>query len=172
MEISDELWKRVEALLPPPEPRAADKRYRRRAGGGRKPRAQRPIFEAILYVLRTRCAWQRMPAQLGSVSTVHRYFNRWEQSGMFHEIWISGLAVHPELQGIHWVCEHDGHDDHASIRWRPVHGAPRGRPRKQAPAQQTNNLEPSTDSVSSGGDGAAQGLARTMRNFISGYQED
>lgn len=128
MGISDELWRRVEPLIPP-RLRTEDKPYLRRQGGGRKSRNQRAVFDAVLHVLRTRCAWHALPSELGNVSTTHRHFKHWEKSGFFDALWSSGLAEHPELHGLHWQCEPRSS---GSVRWRPVSGGSRGRPRKSA----------------------------------------
>lgn len=158
MGISDELWERLEPMLPPSRKREENRRYLRREGGGRKPRAQREMFEAVLHVLRTRCAWQRLPARFGSVSTVHRHFNRWMKAGVFHAIWSNGLAEHPEMQGIHWTWKYD---DNGRPCWRPVHGAASGRPRARraqagaTPAETTGELPPACK------------LARNLQRFIS-----
>lgn len=157
MGISDELWKRIEVLIPPPS-RTQDKPYVRRQGGGRKSRNQRAVFDAVLHVLRTRCAWQALPSELGSVSTTHRHFKRWEKDGLFDAIWAQGLAEHPELRGVHWQCE--PHSSTGAVRWRPVSGAPRGRPRK-AVRDERGRAVPA-----SGGD-ASMALVSALQRFIS-----
>lgn len=48
-EVTDEFWKRVESLVPV-RARATDKTYRRKAGGGRKQKDARLVFEAVVYV--------------------------------------------------------------------------------------------------------------------------
>lgn len=53
------------ALIPVHQ-RLADQRYApkaAKAGGGRKPKDPRFVFEAIVYVLRTGCQWKVFPAQ-------------------------------------------------------------------------------------------------------------
>ena len=56
--VSDELWARVEPLLPPPPKR----RFR---FPGRKPLDYRMILTGILFVLKTGIAWDDLPAELG-----------------------------------------------------------------------------------------------------------
>ena len=51
-EVTDDFWKRVVLLVPPRQP-LVDKVYVRKAGGGRKPKDARLVFEGIVYVLRT-----------------------------------------------------------------------------------------------------------------------
>ncbi|WP_260306091.1 transposase [Xanthomonas sp. 3075] len=151
--ISDALWAQVEPLLPPPR---RDKRpYQRQPGGGRKRQPARKTFEAIVYVLREGCAWQRLPAHMGSASTVHRYFNKWLQAGVFHAIWVRGLADHADLRGLHWIST-PLHTAPGQVRWKPV---------KAPPAALACGPHSNTSAQPRG---PAAGLAHTMRQFISG----
>ena len=45
-EVTDEFWKRVEPLIPVRQ-RLPDQTYTRKAGGGRKPKTPRLVFEGI-----------------------------------------------------------------------------------------------------------------------------
>ena len=56
--VEDELWKLVEALLPPPKPR----RFRY---PGRKPLDNRAALTGILLVLKTGLAWNDLPREMG-----------------------------------------------------------------------------------------------------------
>jgi transposase len=56
--VSDELWKRIEPLIPPPIPR----RFR---SPGRKPLEPREVLTGILFVLKTGIAWEDLPAECG-----------------------------------------------------------------------------------------------------------
>ncbi|KAF1013413.1 MAG: hypothetical protein GAK31_03562 [Stenotrophomonas maltophilia] len=116
------------------------------------------MFNAVLHVLRTRCAWQALPAELGSVSTTHRHFRRWEQQGLFEAIWAAGLAEHLELQGVHWQCQADGNE--GAVRWRPVSGALRGRPRKAV-------RDVREAGVQATGGGTSHALVQALQRFIS-----
>ena len=65
------------------------------------PKGARLVFEAIVYVLRTRCQWKALPAErFGSASAVHARFMQWESAGFFEALWQSGLAEYEEPQGI------------------------------------------------------------------------
>lgn len=109
-EVTDEFWGRAQALLPVRQ-RPSDKTYVRRAGGGRKPKDARLVFEAIVYVLRTGCQWKALPAErFGSASAIHARFLQWEKAGFFEALWQAGLAEYDELQGIAW-------------RWQSIDGA-------------------------------------------------
>jgi len=91
--VSDELWARVEPLIPAPPSHAK---------GGRTRVPDRPIFEAIVYVLRTGIQWNALPRDLGASSTVHDRFQEWEDAGVFRTLWAAGLTDYGELQGIDW----------------------------------------------------------------------
>ena len=95
--ISDELWEAVKPYIPEHE-RDANREYKRKPGGGRKPPDKRKILEAIMYVLRTGCQWKSIPKG----SNVHRYFQMWSQCGFFESIWAAGLYEYDELKCLDW----------------------------------------------------------------------
>ena len=110
-EVSDEFWARVEPLVPAVSVRASGKEYVRKAGGGRKPKPARTVFEAIVYVLRTGCQWKALPKErFGSASAVHTRFLQWEKAGFFQALWQAGLAEYDAMEGIAW-------------RWQSIDGA-------------------------------------------------
>ena len=110
-EVSDAFWKRVEPLIPQRAPRVARRKYRRKPGGGRKPKDPRQVFEAIVYVLRTGCQWKALPRErFGSASAIHKRFLEWEKGGFFLALWRAGLAEYDEMEGIAW-------------RWQSIDGA-------------------------------------------------
>jgi transposase len=75
--IPDELWQKMEPLLP--------KRRRSRKGG--RPRLPyRQVADGIFYVLRTGCQWKAAPAEFGSGSSLHRYFQAWVKRGVFKKL--------------------------------------------------------------------------------------
>lgn len=90
-EVTDDFWARVEPLIPVRQ-RLADQTYTRKAGGGRKPKAARLVFEGIVYVLRTGCQWKALPAErYGSSSAVHARFLEWEKAGFLKPYGRRGL---------------------------------------------------------------------------------
>jgi transposase len=99
--VSDQLWAKVEALVPVRQ-REKGRRYQRKPGGGRKPLAARTIFSAIVYVLRTGCQWKALPKEFGSSSAVHTHFQKWHRAGFFLKLWRAGLAEYDEMEGIAW----------------------------------------------------------------------
>lgn len=100
-EVTDEFWSKVEPLIPAPK-RDKTREYKRRKGAGRKPMDYRKVFEAIVYVLRTGIQWKALPKEFGSSSSVHRYFQKWEDAGFFRKLWKKGLAEYDEMAGIAW----------------------------------------------------------------------
>lgn len=94
--ISDELWERIEPLLPVPvntHPR----------GGGRKRVSYRQVMNGILFVLRTGCQWKALDATgICSGSTAHARFQEWEKAEVFLEIWRQGLLHYDEVDGLDW----------------------------------------------------------------------
>jgi transposase len=100
-EVSDELWAKVEPLIPKPQ-RDPQKKYVRDPGAGRTPLFSRVIFEAIVYVLRTGIQWKALPKEFGSSSSIHRYFMKWQAAGFFERLWKVGLAEYDGMEGIAW----------------------------------------------------------------------
>ncbi len=94
--VCDELWAKIEPLLPRPRRRA---RWR----GGRPQIPDRRAMNGILFVLRTGCQWNALNATgICSTSTAHRRFQQWVRAGVFAKLWKQGLTDYDELQGIDW----------------------------------------------------------------------
>ena len=68
-DTSDEQWAVIEPLLPAVN-----------TGGRPEKHPRRAVVDAILYVVRTGCAWRQLPADFPPWQTVYWYFNRWEQA--------------------------------------------------------------------------------------------
>jgi len=101
-ELSDEFWERAEKHLPV-KTREKNKTYLRKPGGGRKPLAPRKVLEGIFYVLRTGIQWKALPKEMfGSPSSIHAYFQAWENDGFFLRLWKAGLQEYDETEGIAW----------------------------------------------------------------------
>ena len=92
-EVSDEVWERVQPLIPSAPSHAK---------GGRPRMGDRQAFEAIVYVLRTGIQWNGLPRELGASSTVHDRFQEWERAGFFQALWQAGLEDYDELIGTQW----------------------------------------------------------------------
>jgi transposase len=100
--VSDELWSRVEPLIPTWK-RKKKRKYLRRPGGGRKRIEARKVFEGIIFVLRTGCQWKALPkGEFGSASSIHKYFLEWKREGVFVRLWRKGLAEYDQMEGIAW----------------------------------------------------------------------
>lgn len=92
-QISDALWERITPLLPI---------YKTSCKGGRPRLPLRNVATGILYGLRTGCQWQAMPAQFGSGSAMHAYFQEGTRRGVFHKLWRQALEEYDDLRGIDW----------------------------------------------------------------------
>lgn len=91
--ISDEVWGKIEPLLPPEIPRIR---------GGRTRIDDRKIMEAIIFLLNTGFRWKAIPRRLGSPSTVHRRFQEWREAGLFQRMWAVGILNYDELRKLIW----------------------------------------------------------------------
>jgi len=140
--VSDELWAKVEPLIPKAK-RPKARKYRRRPGAGRKPMAPRRVFEAIIFVLRTGCQWKALPtAHFGSPSAIHKYFRAWKRATVFVRLWRKGLAEYDELEGIAWWWQSiDGTMVKAPLALEAVGPNPTDRGKKRHAAQPPRRRE-------------------------------
>jgi len=94
--LPDELWTKLEALLPerPEHPL-----------GCHNPRVpDRSAMDAILLVLRTGMQWHALKATgVCHPSSAYRRFREWLKAGVFQEFWRQGLLAYDALVGIHWT---------------------------------------------------------------------
>jgi putative transposase len=74
-DLTDAQWAILAPLIPPPHegcrPRQAD---------------MREVIDAILYLLRTGCAWRYLPNDLPAYRTVYYYFAKWRKCGVWRKI--------------------------------------------------------------------------------------
>ena len=134
-EVSDELWAKVEPLVPIPK-RQTERNYKRKPGGGRKPMPARQIFSAIVYVLRTGIQWKALPKDFGSASAIHQHFQNWHKANFFVELWKAGLAEYDGLDGIAWEWQSiDGSLIKAPLALECVGPNPTDRGKKREKAQ-------------------------------------
>ena len=54
--------------------------------GGRPPANKRDIIRGVFWILDNGAKWKDLPAQFGSKSTVHRWFKKWVDAGVFERI--------------------------------------------------------------------------------------
>lgn len=91
--IPDELWERIEPLLPPEIVGS---------GGGRLRTDDRKVMEAILYVFRSGSKWKAIPRSFGSPTTIYNRFQEWREAGVFQRMWRECLLEYDELRAIFW----------------------------------------------------------------------
>ncbi len=77
--MPEELWRAVEALLPPPPSQAK---------GGRPPIGDRQVLTGILFVLRSGIPWRDLPLELGCGSgmTCLRRLRYWQSIALWEKI--------------------------------------------------------------------------------------
>ena len=92
-EISDALWRRIEPILLEFWPKKPT---------GRKVANWRKMLNAIIFWMRSGCQWDQLPERYGPKSTVHDWFQRWVQAGIFKRIWGVLVAECDELGGVQW----------------------------------------------------------------------
>ena len=92
-EIPDDLWEKVEPVLLEGNPPKAT---------GRKRVNPRPIFNGIIFRLRSGCQWNHLPKTFGDDSTIHRTFQRWVESGVLNQVWSVLIEECEELGGVDW----------------------------------------------------------------------
>lgn len=95
--LPDELWVRIEPLLPGQKPR----RYRY---PGRKPLTNRQALTGILFVLRTGLNWNDLPRELGcgSGSACRKRLQLWQGLGVWDALHLLLLAELQEAGKIDW----------------------------------------------------------------------
>jgi transposase len=93
--VSDELWERIEPLLP-----RVERRFRY---PGRKRLPDRQALQGILFVLYTGIAWRHLPGELGfgGGSTCYRRLDEWQRAGVWerlHKGLLSELRAADEIE--------------------------------------------------------------------------
>ena len=88
--LTDELWARLEPLIP-----VRERRFRH---PGRRRTPDRAAFEGILFVARTGISWNRLPTELfgASGATCWRRLAEWQEAGVWqrlHETLLAELRV-------------------------------------------------------------------------------
>ena len=91
--LTDEQWKRIEPLLPPLPVSSK---------GGHPWTPNRPVLEGILWILRTGARWQDLPDRYPSPSTCWRRLKRWEEHGVWLDLWRAFLATLDERKQLDW----------------------------------------------------------------------
>jgi len=95
--MPDELWERLEPLLPVfvPKPHPL--------GCHRRRIPSRQAMDGIFFVLRTGCQWNALNATgLCSSSVAHSRYQEWCAAGVFEKLWAQGLAEYEAQVGLDW----------------------------------------------------------------------
>jgi hypothetical protein len=71
LELTDERWDRIAAVLPPS------------SAHGRPPQDHRPLLEGILWVMQTGAAWREFPERFGHWHTVYTRYRDWHRAGLW-----------------------------------------------------------------------------------------
>jgi transposase len=92
--VTDELWSRIEPLLPP---------LKEHPKGGRRPVPDRAALAGILFVLKTGIAWEDLPQEMncGCGMTCWRRLRDWNQAGVWqrlHELLLAELRAAGQLE--------------------------------------------------------------------------
>jgi len=95
--IPDELWERLEPLIPAPPPRPHPL-------GCHRPRIpDRKAMDGIFFVLRTGCQWNALnQTGICSSSVAHSRFQEWTEAGVFEALWAQGLSEYDARVGLDW----------------------------------------------------------------------
>jgi len=117
--ISNELWQRLEPLIPKPRRKNRHVQY-----AGRKPSEARRVVNGILFVLRTGVPWRLLPAtsDFPSGHTCRRRLRRWHKAGVWQRLFETLLT---ELQRTHQLDWYRALVDSSSLR-APCGGAKTG----------------------------------------------
>ena len=91
-QVNDVLWQKLESLL----------RRRKYPKGGRPPRDDRACMEGILYVMRTGCAWGRLPSEFPPYVTCWRRLRDWTQQGVWARLQQVLLQELEDTRAIDW----------------------------------------------------------------------
>ena len=91
--LTDEMWARIEPLLPKfvPSPK-----------GGHPRRGDRQCLEAVLWVLRSGARWRDIPEPLPSASTCWRRLRFWQEREVWLNIWRAFLERLDEKGRLVW----------------------------------------------------------------------
>ena len=92
--LTDELWQRIEPLLPPERPKPK---------GGRPLVPDRTALTGIVFVLRTGIQWELLPKEMGCCGmTCWRRLRDWHASGVWQRIWQALLDDLGQADAIEW----------------------------------------------------------------------
>jgi transposase len=79
MNLTDEQWRLIEPILPPPSP----------SDRGRPPLVRRAVLDGILWKFRTGNPWYDMPPDYPSYQTCYRCHRKWVRDGVMQKIYAA-----------------------------------------------------------------------------------
>lgn len=91
--IPDALWQKIASTLEVNKPRQKP---------GRPRSANRPIFDALIYLARTGMQWSVLPQDFPPKSTVHDRLQEWLAYGCLEAAWAVLLKDYDDSLGIEW----------------------------------------------------------------------
>ncbi|XGW00540.1 MAG: IS5 family transposase [Leptolyngbya sp. BL-A-14] len=91
--VPDTLWAQIAPTLVVNKPRQKP---------GRPRAADRPIFDALIYLARTGMQWAVLPQAFPPKSTVHDRLQEWVEYGCLEAAWALLLAAYDETLGLEW----------------------------------------------------------------------
>lgn len=89
MNLTNVQWEKIEDLFA--RPKYLDKR-------GPKRKDNRPIFDGVLWILKTGAQWNELPKKYGAYQTVHRRYQEWIEHGVI-ETALRRIAEDMEERG-------------------------------------------------------------------------
>src|SRR6266516_4615181 len=87
-DLTDREWALLAPLIPPPKP-----------GGRPAVHDRRELVNAMLYLVRTGCAWRLLPHDFPSWRTVYHYWRVWRQQGLWEQVLASLRQQERRRQG-------------------------------------------------------------------------
>ena len=89
--LTDEMWARIEPLLPPVK-----------GPMGPPFRPHRPAVEGMIYRVRAGVPWRDLPAEFGAWQTVHRRFKTWSADGTLDRVLAELIADADAAGEVDW----------------------------------------------------------------------
>lgn len=87
-DLTDAQWATIAPMIPDARP-----------GGRPRKASKREIVDAILYLLRSGCAWRLLPHDFPPWQTVYYYLRRWEREGVWARVHHALLMEDRERAG-------------------------------------------------------------------------
>jgi transposase len=85
METNDALWSLFKPII--------DAHYMSRGKVGRPRKADRPIFDGVIWLNRSGARWQDLPRTYGSPQTAHRRYQEWVSAGLIDKLYEMTIAL-------------------------------------------------------------------------------